>query len=67
MLGVCQGCGSEKEKKREEVFSGKREGGPPVSMPTTEVKPFSADGTAWETKWESRSLLNTFLRYEAYP
>ena len=30
-------------------------------MPTTEVKPFSADGTAWVTAWESRSSLDFFL------
>ncbi len=28
----------------------------PVPIPNTEVKPFSADGTWWETAWESRSL-----------
>ena len=32
----------------------------PVPIPNTEVKPFSADGTAWGTKWESRSLLGFF-------
>ena len=29
---------------------------PPVPIPNTEVKPDTADGTAWETVWESRSL-----------
>ena len=28
----------------------------PVPIPNTEVKPHTADGTAWETVWESRSL-----------
>ncbi len=28
----------------------------PVPIPNTEVKPFSADGTWWETAWESKSL-----------
>ena len=28
----------------------------PVPIPNTEVKPDTADGTAWETAWESRSL-----------
>src|SRR5215472_19337078 len=28
----------------------------PVPIPNTEVKPDTADGTAWETVWESRSL-----------
>ena len=32
------------------------EGVPPVPIPNTEVKPFSADGTAWATVWESRTL-----------
>src|SRR5881296_1087643 len=27
-----------------------------VPIPNTEVKPATADGTAWETVWESRSL-----------
>ena len=29
---------------------------PPVPIPNTEVKPDTADGTARETVWESRSL-----------
>ena len=28
----------------------------PVPIPNTEVKPDTADGTVWETVWESRSL-----------
>ena len=32
------------------------EGVIPVPIPNTEVKPFSADGTAWVTVWESRTL-----------
>src|SRR5436189_3261884 len=28
----------------------------PVPIPNTEVKPATADGTVWETVWESRSL-----------
>ena len=28
----------------------------PVPIPNTEVKPSSADGTALETRWESRTL-----------
>src|SRR6185295_12885986 len=34
----------------------------PVPIPNTEVKPDTADGTAWETVWESRSLPALFLR-----
>ena len=32
------------------------EGETPVPIPNTAVKPFSADGTAWATVWESRTL-----------
>src|SRR5690349_9807358 len=31
-------------------------GATPVPIPNTEVKPSWADGTAWATAWESRSL-----------
>jgi hypothetical protein len=34
----------------------------PVPIPNTEVKPDTADGTAWETVWESRSLPALFTR-----
>src|SRR5215471_12345747 len=34
----------------------------PVPIPNTEVKPATADGTAWETAWESRSLPGLFSR-----
>ena len=38
-------------------FSGDNgERDPPVPIPNTEVKPFSADGTWLETTWESRML-----------
>ncbi len=38
-------------------FLGDHGGGEtPVPIPNTEVKPFSADGTAWVTVWESRTL-----------
>ena len=43
------------------AFTGKRfpgdrsEGETPVPIPNTAVKPLSADGTALETVWESRS------------
>src|ERR1700730_18444043 len=35
---------------------GHRSRAPPVPIPNTEVKPATADGTVWETAWESRSL-----------
>ena len=34
---------------------GNGEGDPPVLIPNTEVKPFSADGTWLDTTWESRT------------
>src|SRR5262245_11773698 len=34
----------------------------PVPIPNTEVKLSTADGTAWETAWESRSLPGLFLQ-----
>ena len=37
----------------------------PVPIPNTEVKPDTADGTAWETVWESRSLPAVFVRMPA--
>ena len=33
---------------------------PPVLIPNTEVKPYSADGTWLETAWESRALPDFF-------
>jgi hypothetical protein len=41
---------------------GHRRGVTPVPIPNTEVKPSTADGTAWETAWESRSLPGFFLQ-----
>ena len=37
------------------VTGGDGEEATPVPISNTEVKLFSADGTAWETVWESRS------------
>src|SRR5437870_13882912 len=39
---------------------GHRRGETPGSIPNPEVKPSTADGTALETEWESRSLPGTF-------
>ena len=39
---------------------GHRRGVTPVPIPNTEVKPSTADGTAWATAWESRSLPGLF-------
>ena len=41
---------------------GHRRGVTPVPIPNTEVKLSTADGTAWETAWESRSLPGLFLK-----
>ena len=38
------------------MFGGDSGGATPVPIPNTEVKPSSADGTAWETLWESKKL-----------
>src|SRR5262245_45887945 len=37
----------------------------PVPIPNTEVKPDTADGTVWETVWESRSLPALFQTTDA--
>ena len=37
---------------------------PPVLIPNTEVKPYSADGTWLETTWESRALPDFFNNEE---
>ena len=42
--------------KKITLSGGDNEGVPPVPIPNTEVKPFSADGTWLETARESRSL-----------
>jgi hypothetical protein len=44
------------ENPRSECAGGHRSRVTPVPIPNTEVKPATADGTAWETVWESRSL-----------
>ena len=42
------------------LSSDKGAGDPPVSIPTTVVKPRCADGTGRETAWERRSSLDIF-------
>ena len=42
------------------VFGGNSVGVTPVLIPNTEVKSYSADDTALETMWESRSPPNFF-------
>ena len=55
-----RGCGRHAERCPErpdtrKAAGGKGEGAPPVLIPNTEVKPFSADGTWLETARKSRS------------
>ena len=40
-------------------FGGNGKEATPVPIPNTQVKLFSADGTAWEAKWESKTLPET--------
>ena len=67
MLCSCQGVREEERKGTEKGFRKFRkekytisgddgEGVPPVPIPNTEVKPFSADGTWLDTARESRTL-----------
>ena len=46
-------------------FGGHSEGETPGSIPNPEVKPFSADGTARETVWESRTPPNILSQLAA--
>ena len=48
-----------------DFIGGKSKEDPPVPIPNTEVKLFSADGTAWATMWESRSLPISFYKRKA--
>jgi hypothetical protein len=47
---------------RKYFFGGNGEEATPVPIPNTEVKLFSADGTAREAEWESRSLPKNFYK-----
>ena len=49
-------CGFQGTQKPYMISGDNGERDPPVPMPNTEVKPFSADGTWLETTWESRTL-----------
>ena len=53
MLCSCQGV---REKEKFTISGDDGEGVPPVPIPNTEVKPFSADGTWLDTARESRTL-----------
>ena len=43
-------------------FGGDGKGETPVPIPNTAVKPLSADGTARETVWESRTPPKFFIK-----
>ena len=47
-------------------FGGDSEEVTPVPIPNTEVKLFSADGTARETVWESRTSPKNLLKARTY-
>lgn len=46
------------------ISGGDSEGETPVPIPNTAVKSFSADGTARETVWESRTPPGTEFPFE---
>jgi hypothetical protein len=48
-------------------FGGYGEGETPGPIPNPEVKPFSADGTALETVWESRTPPDIHIDQESPP
>ena len=53
---------------RSNFFSDGNVGGAtPVPIPNTEVKPSSADDTAWVTVWESRSSPDVFTQSPRFP
>ena len=49
-------CGFQGTQKPYTISGDNGERDPPVPIPNTEVKPFSADGTWLGTTWESRTL-----------
>ena len=49
-------CGFQGTQKPYTISGDTGERDPPVPIPNTEVKPFSADGTWLETTWESRNV-----------
>ena len=61
MLCSCQGV---REKDKFTISGDDGEGVPPVPIPNTEVKPFSADGTWLVTARESRSPPDSMKSFE---
>ena len=49
-----------RETRHSTIFGDESEGEPPVPIPNTEVKPFSANGTWLDTTWESRTSPNFY-------
>ena len=58
MLCSCQGV---REKDKFTISGDDGEGVPPVPIPNTEVKPFSADGTWLDTAREDKSLPDSII------
>ena len=56
-----QVTGNSKHATPNTFFGGDSKEVTPVPISNTEVKLFSADGTAWETVWESRSPPKSFI------
>ena len=54
----CQGA----ETKQFNISGGNDEGVPPVPIPNTEVKPFSAENTSLETGWKDKTLPDFHLK-----
>ena len=54
-------------KPNNRFFGGDSEEATPVPIPNTEVKLFSADGTAREAVWESRTLPKIFFLSARFP
>ena len=54
-------------KKLHKTSGGNGKRDTPVSIPNTEVKPLSADGTWVETPWESRTLPDYIINLNIKP
>ena len=48
--------------ENETISGGNGEGVPPVPIPNTEVKPFSAENTSLETGWKDKTLPDFHLK-----
>src|SRR5206468_4971095 len=67
LLGTrLRAAGAKAETPGSKYAGGHRSRVPPVPIPNTEVKPATADGTARETVWESRSLPALFVKLASW-